>query len=138
MIPQKKKVIRILNKTYCRLRPSAIGGVGVFAIRDIPKNIDPFPGIHNHSWYKISTSDLKGADPEILKMVDDFYVIEKDGSILVPSCGLNGMDISYFLNHSQNPNMVRKENGSFKTSKVIKKGKELLVSYGTYDHKWKK
>ena len=30
------------NNIYCRLKPSKIHGVGVFAIRNIPKNTNPF------------------------------------------------------------------------------------------------
>jgi SET domain-containing protein len=138
MTTVKEKILEILKNTYCRLKPSNIGGVGVFAIREIPSGIDPFFGISNQRWYKINTSDLKDFDKEILKMIDDFYVIEKNGDILVSAYGLNGMDISFFLNHSEQPNIERMDDGSFKTIREIKKEEELLVSYGTYDHKWKK
>jgi hypothetical protein len=36
------KLIENLNNTYVRIMPSKIHGVGVFAIRDIPKGICPF------------------------------------------------------------------------------------------------
>ena len=34
----------LFEQTYCRLRPSPIHGVGVFAIRAIPTGVDPFEG----------------------------------------------------------------------------------------------
>jgi SET domain-containing protein len=138
MITRKENVLEILKKTYCRLKPSMIRGVGVFAIKNIPKNIDPFFGVKPQRWYTLNTSDLKGFDKSTLEMIDDFYVIEKNGDILVPAYGLNGMDISFFLNHSEKPNVERMDDGSFRTIREIKKDEELVVSYGTYDYKWKK
>lgn len=83
-------------------------------------------------------SDLRNLDRKILEMVDDFYVVEKDGKVLVPEYGLNGMDISFFLNNSKNPNMETLDGGfTFLTLRKIKKGEELTVSYKTYDWKYK-
>ena len=64
---RKKEVLNCLKNTYCRLKPSKIEGVGVFAVRDIPKNINPFEGIKNQRWYEFKLSELKGLDKEILK-----------------------------------------------------------------------
>lgn len=134
----KKNIITNLNNTYCRLKPSKVEGVGVFAVRDIPKNENPFQGIKKQKWYEFKTSDFKNFDDEILKMIDSFFVIEKDGKVLVPEFGLDGMDISFFLNHSKNPNLKTVDEGfNFLTLRKIKKGEELLVSYGTYDWKYK-
>jgi len=130
------KIIEKLKDTYCRLKPSEINGVGVFAIRNIPKNKDPFPGILDQGWREIKVSDLKNLDKEILKMIDDFFVIEKDNTVLIPELGLNGMDISFFVNHSERPNLKMMEDGSFLTLRKIKKGEELMVCYGTYDWKY--
>lgn len=39
-----KKVLlkNLQNDIYCRIKPSKKHGVGVFAIKDIPKNTNPF------------------------------------------------------------------------------------------------
>jgi len=37
----KKDILERINNTYCRLKASSIQGIGVFAIRDIPENINP-------------------------------------------------------------------------------------------------
>ena len=76
-------------------------------------------------------------------MIDDFFVIEEDKSVYVPENGLNGMDISFFLNNSKNPNLKivgdgKKTAVSFVSAKKIKKGEELTVSYATFDEKYKK
>ena len=134
----KEKVLEILKNTYCRLKPSKIGGVGVFAIRDIPENTNPFYGIKEAKWHKFNISELKNLDKEILELINDFFVIEEDETVLIPEFGLNGIDISFFLNHSKNPNLKTIDEGfNFITLREIKKGEELLVSYGTYDYKWK-
>jgi SET domain-containing protein len=134
----KKKIINNLKNTYCRLQPSKIEGIGVFAIRNIPKNINPFKGEAKQEWYEIDHCDCEKFDKEILKMVDDFFVIEKNKKILVPELGLNGMSASYFVNHASKANLRRNNRGDFFTKRKIKKGEELLVDYGTYDWKYSK
>lgn len=132
---KKKRIIEILKNTYCRLKPSQISGVGVFAVRNIPKNINPFLGIVNQEWHEFNISELKELDKEILEMVNDFFVAEEDGKIWVPEFGLNGIDISFFLNHSKNPNVKTIDDGlNFITIRDIKKGEEITVSYKTFDH----
>jgi len=142
MINKKNIILNYLKNTYCRLMASDIEGVGVFAIRDIPKGKNPFLGIKNGKWRKLEIKNLKRLDKEVLKMIDDFFVIEKNGSVYIPETGLNGIDISFFVNNSKNPNLKIIEDGknealNFKTIKTIKKGEELTVSYSTYDEKYK-
>ena len=130
---QKEKILEILKKTYCRLQPSQIQGVGVFAIRNIPKGINPFPDSRPFSWSEFYLSELKTLDPEIIKMIEAFFVVEKDKNVLIPEFGLNGMDISFFVNHSENPNLSTIDEGfTFVAIRNIKKGEELSVSYKTY------
>ena len=139
MPDKKRKILKRLKNTYCRLRPSAINGVGVFAIRDIPKNINPFKGVRNRRWYKFDISQLKKLNKEVLKMIDDFYVIEEDKTVLIPECALNDMDASFFVNNSESPNLKTIDGGfTFITLKKIKKGEELAIAYETYDYKYKK
>jgi len=136
---KKEAVLKKLKNTYCRLQPSRISGVGVFAIRDIPEGINPFHGAQDPEWIEFKVDELKDIDKEILQMIDDFNVIEKNGTVLIPDCALNGMDPSFFLNNSDSPNLETTDGGfRFITIRKIKKGEELTVSYGTYDHKYKK
>ena len=136
---EKKQILEHLQKTYCRLRPSPLEGVGVFAIQDIPANTDPFPGVSEHEWHQFSPAELENLDPAVKKMITDFYCAEKDGSISIPECALNGMDISFFLNTSPQPNVRAVKDGlGFLTTRLIKKGEELTVSYATYDYRYRK
>ena len=135
----KEKILENLKNTYCRIKTSNVdkGGVGIFAIRDIPKNTDPFYGAPNQVWREFKISELKRIDKEVMKMIDDFFVIEKDKTVYVPDGGLNAMNISYFLNNSQKPNVKTIDNGkNFITIRRIKKGEELTSSYKTYDEKY--
>lgn len=138
----KKKLLENLKHTYCRIKRSKIEGIGIVAIRDIPKNTDPFYGVKDQKWQKLKISELKGVDKEVIEMIDSFFTIEKNGTVYVPENGLNGMDISFFLNNSTHPNLKIVGDGSkeaieFKTLRKIKKGEELTVSYSTFDEKYK-
>ena len=134
----KKEVIKRLKNTYCKLKPSKIEGVGVFAVRDIPKNVNPFLGVKNQRWYEFKLSELKSLDKEILKMIDSFFVIEKDKTVYIPRLGFAAIDISFYVNNSKNPNIKTVDNGlTFVTLRRIKKGEEIVVSYATYDDKYK-
>ena len=66
----KEYVIEFLkNNYYCKLKPSLIHGVGVFAIKDIPKGINPFtPFEHNVSFdFMINElSEVEGVRDEVL------------------------------------------------------------------------
>ncbi|OGZ72801.1 MAG: hypothetical protein A2908_00265 [Candidatus Staskawiczbacteria bacterium RIFCSPLOWO2_01_FULL_38_12b] len=137
MIKQKIRILENLKNTYCRLKPSKVEGVGVFAIKNIPKGINPFKGVKKQKWHKFQISELKILGKEILSLIDSFFVIHKDGSVYISDSGLNGMDISYFLNDSRHPNVKTINDGeNFITLKKIKKGGELTVAYATYDEKY--
>ena len=63
--------------------------------------------------------------------------LKKNGSVLygVNATGCNTLDLSWYLNHSKDPNIEFKEaseEGSFctyRTKREVKKGEELTVDY---------
>ncbi len=131
---KKQAIINQLKNTYCRLKPSPLHGIGVFAVRDIPRGINPLMIIKEPLWTKFSFEDLKDIDREVLTMVSEYCTFEKDGTIFIPDSVLNGMDISFYVNDSETPNLVTRDDGlTFTTKRKIKKGEELCVSYKTYD-----
>lgn len=136
---KKDKLLNNLeNETYVRLKASPLQGVGVFAIRDIPKGVNPFKMANKVKYksIKVSTNELKYVHPEVKKMITDF--IEPDGKgYYIPENGLNSLDISFYLNHSSNNNLAivdddNDEYSSFETLRPIKKGEELLIDYKDY------
>lgn len=139
MLKEKQKILDLLFNTYCRLKPSKIEGIGIFAIRNIPKKTNPFYGSPVRKWQKLKPEHYKNLDEEIKKMISDFFAMDKNGSFSVPESGLNGMDISFFLNSSNKPNVKTIDDGTnFITTRKIKKGEELTVSYSDYDQRYKK
>lgn len=133
----KKNTLTLLEQTYCRITPSPLGGVGVTAVRDIPAGINPFPGMKNEPWHIFQKEELSDLDPAVMKMLDDFCVIEKDGTVSIPESGLSNMDMSFYVNTSPDPNLDTIDGGfTFITNRAVRSGDELTVDYGVYDEKW--
>lgn len=130
----KKEFLNALNETYCRLAVTR-HGVGVVAIRPIPKGIDPFKNCdQGGTVIRIPESELEAYDapPEAKELVKDFCALQK-GVYHVPSFGIDAIDKSYFLNHSEKANMVTYDEGvTFITARDIKKGEELTANYHQY------
>lgn len=123
-----------LSDVWCRLAATK-HGVGVVAIRDIPKGVDPFARCDPFGdVLEISQIELEASDAprEAKQLVRDFCALQ-GGVYFVPDYGIDAIDKSYFLNHSDKPNMVTKDDGEvFVTARRIKKGEELVADYGQY------
>jgi SET domain-containing protein len=114
---------------YVRLKPSKIHGVGVFAIRDIPKGTYVFRGDDDEMvWVKVSATNR--LDKEIKKVYRDFSVT-RNGRYGCPR-NFNLLTPAWYLNHSKKPNMAADKNYDFYSTRRIKKGEELTVDYKTY------
>ncbi len=132
----KEDLIKDLeNNIYCRLKSSPIQGIGVFAIRDIPKGTNPFIGFREINYIEIPVEEIfsnNKISDEVKNLVTDLYAVQ-NGQISLPNHSLNEVDIGYFMNHSETPNMEAIESGSaFVAKKDIKKGEELTSDYRTY------
>lgn len=119
------------NEVYCRLMPSPSHGVGVFAISDIPAGTDPFLGCWNGDYVPITEEQLSELKEGVQNMVRAYCVLQ-EGVWYVPEIGLNRVDLSFFINHSSQPNVATKDGEGFFTIRDIKMGEELLVDYNTY------
>lgn len=130
----KKQFLQSLSDVYCRLAVTS-HGVGVVAIRPIPKGVDPFKRCDPFGdVLELSEKELEASDAprEAKQLVRDFCALQ-GGVYFVPDYGIDAIDKSYFLNHSKTPNMVAKDDGEvFVTSRRIKKGEELTADYGEY------
>lgn len=120
----------LLDNVFCRIQPSPIHGVGVFAIRPIPQGINPMRECRSDAFEEISTADLADLPEPLQKLVKDMCP-EHDGVYDVPPFSLNEIGVSYYLNHSKTPNMGERD-GDFITLTEICSGEELTVDYGTY------
>ena len=130
----KRQFLRSLEDVYCRLAVTR-HGVGVVAIRPIPKGVDPFKRCDPFGdVLELSEKELEesGAPEEAKQLVRDFCALQ-DGTYFVPDYGMDAIDKSYFLNHSKKPNMVARDGGEeFVTARAIRKGEELVADYGEY------
>ena len=130
----KEGILQSLKNTNCRIKPSPIEGVGVFAIKDIPKGTKLFIGSPEKTFEAISVDELTDYEPEVVEMVKGFFASNEDGKYWIPEGGLNAIDISFFLNHSENPNVTTTAEGdTFYAARDIVKGEELTSNYAVYD-----
>lgn len=122
----------IKSNTYCRLQPSTIEGVGVFAIKKIPKNTNPFKGCIMFGHMLVPEHDIDKLPKAISTYIKDMCVME-NGHYTVPKVGLNALDVSFYINHSVTPNMSTNDGGFFYAIRDIAEGEELTVDYRTYN-----
>ena len=121
------------DETYVMIRPSAIEGIGVFAIRDIPKGCrtmfsKPIP--NKDEWIVISKTEIEQL-PQHSKDLIENYCLYDEENYFVPEYGFKKMDLVNFLNHSDTPNIISINEGEyFEAIRDITKGEELLIDYG--------
>jgi SET domain-containing protein len=125
----KKKLLEHLKEeVYCRLGVSKVHGIGVFALKPIPKGVNPLKSKVKYKDVPISHKELKGIPTSVKKQMKIFCYFDKD-EFLVPTIGLNSMDLAVYLNHSKKPNVVFKKNEKLVTLRDIKTGEELFMDY---------
>ena len=138
---------------WVKLAPSKIEGVGVVAVRDIPRGTNPFGSCNDHLKGKelmlpFSQQEVEGLCPEVQHLVKSFFaplthfdsteeLRNEDGHLSygVNATGLHTLDVSWYLNHSADPNVTFQacceENGfsTYVTNREVRKGEELTVNY---------
>jgi hypothetical protein len=111
---------RVLSQCYCRLQPSGIHGIGVFAVRDIPRRKNPFLTMSRY------------AQPGLVRITDSELQKLPPGLLHIPTSGTNVVHIAAYLNHSTTPNLRTSEGFDFIAGRKIFSGEELTVDYRTY------
>jgi len=120
------------NNTYVMLKPSPLEGVGVFAIRDIPKGCremfsKPDTG---EEWITLSKKEVETLPLPAQFMIGNYCLYDQD-NYFVPAHGFKKMDVALFLNHSDSPNIISIQDGDyFEAIREIKAGEELVIDYG--------
>jgi SET domain-containing protein len=120
------------NDVYCKLAPSPIHGVGVFAIKDIPPNTIVFRA--ETEWVEVSTKFLNRINRKVADLYESLlYKDEEKEVIYIPSTGFSNIDISFYLNHSTNPNCRYDLEYDFIVSKnTISVDEELTFDYRVF------
>jgi SET domain-containing protein len=136
---KKKLIDHLTYDIYCRLGVSDISGIGVIAIRDIPKGVNPFKNLSNEKQKIITLSytDIKRIPTGVKNIIKDFFGSSKKNADVLYA-GPNYINISFYLNNSKNPNLaITSANkigyAGFVTNRKIKKGEELFINYDDYE-----
>ena len=125
---------RVLANCYCRLAPSPIHGIGVFAIRNIPRGGNPFntlPKYARPGYVRMTSVELAALPPKLREMISALFV-PTDGEMWLPTCGTNVVYLNSYLNHSTAPNLRTRDGFTFIALRKICEGEELTADYRTY------
>jgi SET domain-containing protein len=120
--------MRLKEGLYCELRPSPIHGIGVFAVRTIPKGIDPLSSPLRVREIRMRLDQVDRLPRSVRKVVESLCYYDNRG-FLIPYAGLNVVNLSIYLNHHKHPNLQMQPNGSFLTLTKVPAHSELTMDY---------
>ncbi len=124
-----QELLADLRETYIMLKPSPVHGIGVFAIRDIPKGCRTMFSKDSGEWIKLPIAEVEKL-PEASKDLVETYCLYDEEHYYVPDYGFKKMDLVNYLNHSAQPNVRSVNDGEFfEAITDIPAGQELLVNY---------
>jgi SET domain-containing protein len=129
---KKESLLKQLQQsTYVMIQPSPLHGIGVFAIRDIPKGTRDLFSQGIGEWIKLTMAEVEALPKHSRDLVENHCLFDED-FYYVPDYGFKLVDLVIYLNHSDTPNVVSVNDGEFFEAICdIKAGEELLVDYGT-------
>lgn len=134
----------ISSKIYTVLKPSSISGIGVFSIKEIPDNTNPFEHWNGKSgMYKITKEEFDSLPIELQNHIRDIFLYPSDYPNdtnvyikLQNGCHWVYTTPYYFMNSSTIKFNISKD--TMKTVREIRKGEELLSNYKRYERLNKK
>ena len=126
----KEELLRELSQeTWVTLQPSPVHGIGVFAIRDIPRGCRTVFSANVGEWIKVPIADVERLPDHSRSMVETYCLYDEE-HYYMPDYGFKVMDMVNYLNHSSTPNIMSVKDGEyFETIVDIPAGAELLVNY---------
>lgn len=144
-IPTKKRLLlENLSNIFCKIGPTTIPtitGSGVIAVTNIPSDTNPFINTNDACYIYNSVNLSKQtidnlSNKEVKKIVNDFICPDEKFMYSIPYLGFNSLNVSFFLNHSNKPNLSvvsdKCEYMGFRTNRPILAGEELFINYGDY------
>ncbi len=118
------------EETFITLKPSTVHGIGVFALRDIPKGCRALFSKNAGEWIKVPIAEIEQL-PDHSRNLVETYCLYDELHYYMPDYGFKLMDLVNYLNHSSSPNVISVNEGQyFETLREIKAGEELFVNYG--------
>jgi hypothetical protein len=132
---RKRILSSIENESYVCLKPSKVcEGVGVFALRKIPEKTVLFADITPDVDFFL-LNDLEKVHSSVIKYLHSLCNADRKGIYL--SRTINNINLSYYVNHSDNPNTVHdRKIDKFITLRVIEEGEEILCQYELEEKDW--
>jgi SET domain-containing protein len=122
---------QLQTSTYVMIKPSPLHGIGVFAIRDIPKGTRDLFSQGVGEWIKLTIAEVEALPKHSKDLVENHCLFD-EGYYYVPDYGFKLVDLVIYLNHSETPNVISIDEGEFfEAIRDISAGEELLVDYGT-------
>ncbi len=128
----KEALLKDLQQnTYVMIKPSLLHGIGVFAIRDIPKGTRDLFSQGVGEWIKLTIAEVEALPKHSRDLVENHCLFDED-HYYVPDYGFKLVDLVVYLNHSDTPNVISINEGEyFEATRDIAAGEELLLDYGT-------
>ena len=128
----KEALLKDLHQdTYVMIKPSPLHGIGVFAIRDIPKGTRDLFSQGVGEWIKLTIAEVEALPKHSRDLVENHCLFDED-HYYVPDYGFKLVDLVVYLNHSDTPNVISINEGEFfEAIRDITAGEELLLDYGT-------
>ena len=124
------QLLRDIACTVIGLAPSAIHGIGVFALADIPVGKTDLFAPMAAPWPAVPLSAIDGLPAHVRKLIDT-YCLQDDQTAYLPPHGFRIVDLVTFLNHADAPNLRQMDGGSYFISiRDIPAGEELTIDYG--------
>jgi SET domain-containing protein len=125
-----QECIEYLNSTvWATLRPSPIHGIGVFAIRDIPKGTqitDHADYGEKHALNQLTPQEMNQLHPTIRKIILDRTHFTEEDTLLQFYSPNHTASLQSWMNHSDTPNTTGTH-----VIRNIKAGEELTENYNT-------
>ena len=129
----KQELLHELSaNTWVMLKPSPIEGIGVFAIRDIPKGCRDMFGKPDAAgeWMTVAKKEIEDLPVHAQFLVSNYCLYDAE-NYFIPANGFKKMDVSLFLNHSDIPNIISINDGEFfEAIRDIRQDEELVIDYG--------
>ena len=129
----KKEILlqQLRSHTYVMIKPSPLHGIGVCAIRTIPKGTKNIFSEGMGEWIQVSKQEVDTLPASSKDLIENHCLFDED-HYFIPEYGFKLVDLVIYLNHSEIPNVRSLNEGEqFEALRDIQEGEELLVDYGT-------
>jgi SET domain-containing protein len=114
----------LLDTVWAKIAQSPIHGIGVFAIRDIPKGTEI--NKNDQELYSLTLSEIKNLPEEIKSLILDRTIFIKETKLHNFYSPNYDAKLQAFMNHSDTPN----SDGIYAIRNILK-GEEITEDYNT-------